>query len=65
MTSGDLVFGPDLKNDQSTFVMIVNELSNAAYCVSLRCLGAELDGSFSNTSPQQVVEIPEAQQGAG
>ena len=46
--------------------MIFDELSNAALRVSLRCLGAELEGGGrSNAPPQQVVENLEAQQGAG
>ena len=35
---------PDLKNDRSTFVTILDELSNAAWGMSLRSSGAELDG---------------------
>ena len=34
----------DLKNDRSTFLLILDELSNAAYRMSLRSSGAELDG---------------------
>ena len=34
MTFGDL-WWPDLKNDQNTFVMIFDSLSNAAYNVSV------------------------------
>ena len=37
MTSGDL-------NARSSFVMIYDALSNAAYCASLSGPGAELDG---------------------
>ena len=44
--------------------MIFDGLSNAAYGVSLRGPGAEIDGGVLNT-PQQVVENLEAQQGAG
>ena len=49
MTSGDLTFDL-LKNDRSSFVMIFDALSNAAYRVSLRGPGAELDGGVQ-TSP--------------
>ena len=45
--------------------MIFDELSNAALRVSLRCLGAELEGAFGRPPPQQVVENLEAQLGAG
>ena len=44
--------------------MIFDTLSNAAYRVSLRGPGAELEGGL-NTPPIQVVENPDAQQGAG
>ena len=49
----------------SSFVMIFDVLSNAAYCVSLRGPGAEIEGGGLNNNPQQVVENLEAQQGAG
>ena len=52
------------KNDRNDFEMIFLELSNAVFRFVLRCAGAEIDGGCSNT-PQQVVENPEAQQGAG
>ena len=46
--------------------MIFDALSNAAYRVSLRGPGAEIEGGFlNNPPPQQVVENLEAQQGAG
>ena len=47
--------------------MIFRELSNAVFRFVLRCLGAEIDGGGVQTPPppQQVVENPEAQQGAG
>ena len=35
---------PDLKNDRCTFLLILDELSNAACRMSLRSSGAELDG---------------------
>ena len=35
---------PDLKNDQNTLLVILDELSNAACRMSLRSSGAELDG---------------------
>ena len=35
---------PDLKNDQSTFLIVFDELSNAACRMSLLSSGAELDG---------------------
>ena len=40
-----------------------DELSNALFRLLIRCLGAELAGG-SNT-PQQVVENPDSQKGAG
>ena len=43
--------------------MIFGALSNAAYHVSLRDPGAEVEGVL--TPPPQVVENLEAQQGAG
>ena len=52
-------------NDRSSFVMIFDALSNAAYRVSLRSPGAEIEGGGFSTTPQQVVENLEAQQGAG
>ena len=46
--------------------MIFYALSNAAYRVSLRGPGAEIEaGSQHPPPPQQVVENVEAQQGAG
>ena len=47
--------------------MIFDALSNAAYRVSLRGPGAEIEGGVLNNPPppQQVVENLEAQQGAG
>ena len=48
--------------------MIFRELSNAAFRFSLRRPGAEImgEGGRSNAPPpQQAVENPEAQQGAG
>ena len=45
--------------------MIFRELSNTVFRFVLRCAGAEIDGGCSNTPPQQVVENPEVQQGAG
>ena len=45
--------------------MIIDALSNAAYCVSLRGPGAEIEGGVLNDPPQQVVENLEARQGAG
>ena len=47
--------------------MIFRELSNAVFRFGLRSAGAEIDGGgYSNTPPpHQVVENPEAQQGAG
>ena len=56
-------FWPDLKNYQISFIMICDALSNAAYHVSLRDPGAELEGIIN--APHQVVENLEAQQGAG
>ena len=45
--------------------MIFRELSNAVFRFVLRCVGAEIDGGVFKHPPQQVVENPEAQQGAG
>ena len=45
--------------------MIFNSLSNAAYRVSLRGPGVEIEGGGLTPPPQQVVENLEAQQGAG
>ena len=49
--------------------MLFDAPSNAAYCVSLRGPGAELEGALKSPSdppyPHQVVEILEAQQGRG
>ena len=50
-------FWPDLKNDRSTFVMIFDELSNAAFPVSLPCLGATLDWECLNTFPSKWLKI--------
>ena len=44
--------------------MTFPELSNAVFSFVLGCAGAEMDGEYSNT-PHQVVENPEAHQGAG
>ena len=35
---------PDLKNERNTFLMLLDELSNAACRMSLRSSGAELEG---------------------
>ena len=43
MTHGDLTYDLTLSNGGRSFVMVFYALSNAAYCVSLRGLGAELD----------------------
>ena len=45
--------------------MIFGALSNAAYRVSLRGTGAEIEGGGLSRAPHQVVENLEAQQGAG
>ena len=64
MTFGDLTF--DLtKNDRNIFVMIFGALLNAAYRVSLRGPGAELEGALKSPPPHQVVENLEAHQGPG
>ena len=42
------------KSTKNTFVMLSNQLSNALFGFSLRCLEAELQGRFS-TTPHQVV----------
>ena len=65
MTSGDLTFDLALKMTKG-FVMIFDALSNAAYRVSLRGPGAEIEGGSLNSPPiHQVVENLEAHQGAG
>ena len=60
-------FWPEQKNDRNDFEMIFRELSNAAFRFSLRRPGAEImGGAFKRPPPpQQAVENPEAQQGAG
>ena len=59
-------FWPELKNDRSSIRIIFLELSNTVFRFVLRCAGAEIDGGCSNTPPpHQVVENPEAHQGAG
>ena len=61
-----LQFWPEPKNDQNDFEMIFRELSNAAFRFSLRRPGAEImGGRLKAPPPQQAVENPEAQQGAG
>ena len=46
--------------------MIFRELSNVVFRFVLRCAGAEIDGGGGvQTPPHQVVENPEAHQGAG
>ena len=45
--------------------MIFGTLSNAAYRMSLRGPGAEIEGGALKSPPHQVVENPEAHQGAG
>ena len=52
------------KNDRYEFKMILLELSNAVFRFVLRRAGAEIDGGVQ-TPPHQVVENPEAHQGAG
>ena len=64
MTSGDLTF--DLtKSDRSYFFLIFDALSNAAYPVSLRGPGAELEGGCSNTPPPALRGNPGAPAGRG
>ena len=45
--------------------MIFSALSNAAYRVSLRGPGAEIEGGSQEAPPHQVVENLEAHQGEG
>ena len=45
--------------------MIFRELSNGAFRFFLRRSGDKIMGGRSNAPPQQAVENPEAQQGAG
>ena len=63
MTFGDLNNDLIKKIDRNTSVMISDELSNALFRFSLRCLGSEIAVFFSNT-PQYVVENADRQQGA-
>ena len=57
---------PDLKNDRSTFLMHLDELSNAASRMSLRSSGAELDGGVGRkNAPQHSMENPDHQHGEG
>ena len=59
-------FWPEPKNDQNDFEIIFRELSNTVFRFVLRCAGAEIDGGgVFKHPPQQVVENPKAQQGAG
>ena len=51
VTSGDLTFDLTLKVTRSSFVMIFDALSNAAYRVSLRGPGAEIEGGVLNNPP--------------
>ena len=68
LTSGDPNFDLSQKMTKMiSFEMIFRELSNAAFCFSLRRPGAEImgGGGVQTPPPQQAVENPEAQQGAG
>ena len=58
---------PDLKNERNTFLLILDELSNAACRMSLRSSGAELDGGGVKTPPppQHSMENPDHQHGEG
>ena len=60
-------FWPDRKHDWSTFLLILDELSNAACRMSLRSSGAELDGGRKNAPPplQHSMENPDHQHGEG
>ena len=55
------------KSDRSDFFLIFDALSNAAFPVSLRGPGVELEGGgvFKHPLPQQGVEIQDPQRGAG
>ena len=61
MTSGYLILTL-AKIFRNTFVMTSEELSNSFFRLSLRRLGAELEGR--PPPPHQVVENPETHQGA-
>ena len=52
VTYGDVIFDPTETNDWNIFVIVLDELSNAAFRLSLRCLGVELDGGGVNPSPR-------------
>ena len=69
MTSDNLTFDLTQKTDLSiNVVMIFDALSNAAYHVSLRGPGAELEGALKSPPPLQqreALENLEAQQGTG
>ena len=54
----------DLKNDRNSFVIIFDALLNAAYRVSLRCPGVELEGKGVQT-PRPGVFGAEHRHGAG
>ena len=66
-TPGDLNFDLSQKNDRNYFEMIFREISNLAFRFSLWWPGAEIMGGGVQTPPppQQAVENPDAQQGAG
>ena len=49
MTSGNPTFDLTLTMTKNSFVMICYAPSNAAYRMSLRVPGAELEGGFSRT----------------
>ena len=66
MTSGDLTFDLTKKLTEVISSLFFYALSNAAFRVSLRGPGAELQGGvFKHPPPQQGVEIQDPQQGAG
>ena len=68
MTFDDLwwpQFWPEVKNDRYDFVMNSDELSIVFFRLSIRRLGAEIDGGVFKHPPHEVVENPEAHEGAG
>ena len=56
---------PEVKKDGSTFVIILNELSNAAYRMPLRGPRAELEGGVKRPPPQHSAGNIDHQHGAG
>ena len=56
MTSGDLTFDLTKKSDRSDFFLIFDALSNAAFPVSLRDPGAEVEGGVQTPPPSRALK---------